>query len=49
LDIATLDAVREGDAVVERVELVVVVGDFGRIGEVDGEDADATGSWTACQ
>lgn len=43
LDVA-VDLVLEGDALVERVELVVVVVDGGGVGEVDGEDADALGS-----
>ena len=43
LDVA-VDLVLEGNALVERVELVVVVVDGGGVGEVDGEDADALGS-----
>lgn len=46
LDVAQ-DAVLEGDGVVERVEAVVVVGDGVGVGEVDGEDADALGSWAS--
>jgi hypothetical protein len=38
------DAVGEGDAGVERVELVVVVVDCVRVGKVDGEDTNALGS-----
>jgi hypothetical protein len=37
-------SVLEGDGVIERVELVVVVVDCIGVGEVDGEDADGTGS-----
>jgi hypothetical protein len=39
-----VDAVGEGDAGIERVELVVVVVDSVRVGEVDGEDTDPLGS-----
>jgi hypothetical protein len=45
LDVAR-DAVLEGNAVVEGIELVnVVMIDGERIGEVDGEDTNALGSW----
>ena len=37
-------AVLEGDGLVEGAELVVDVVDLGGVGELDGEDADATGS-----
>ena len=37
-------AVLKGDGLVEGVELVVYVVNLGRVGELDGEDADATGS-----
>lgn len=43
MDVAQ-NAVLEGNAVVEGDELVVVVVDGIRVGEVDGEDADALGS-----
>lgn len=40
-------AVLEGDGLVQGVEFRVLVVDLGRVRELDGEDADATGScWT---